>query len=46
MSVARPKMEVVGSHIDEEGIDYIIQDGEDMVKRCLHDHHTQQQSHI
>ena len=26
--------------IDEEGIDYIIQDGEDMVKRCLHDHHT------
>jgi alpha-galactosidase len=26
--------------IDEEGIDYIIQDGEDMVKRCPHAHHT------
>jgi alpha-galactosidase len=26
--------------IDEEGITYLIQDGEDMVKRCEHSHHT------
>ncbi len=26
--------------IEEEGIDYIIQDGEDMVKRCTRDDHT------
>lgn len=26
--------------IDEEGIDYIIQDGEDMVKQCRRDDHT------
>ncbi|MBC8075372.1 MAG: alpha-galactosidase [Chloroflexales bacterium] len=26
--------------IDEEGIDYIIQDGEDMVKRCTRSDHT------
>ena len=26
--------------INDEGLDYIIQDGEDMVKRCLHTDHT------
>jgi alpha-galactosidase len=33
-------IEQVGRLIETEGIDYIIQDGEDMVKYCPHTHHT------
>jgi alpha-galactosidase len=33
-------IEQVSNLIEQHGINYIIQDGEDMVKRCLRDDHT------
>ncbi len=32
--------EALSRLVEEEGIDYIVQDGEDMVKRCLCENHT------